>query len=81
MADVKAAIQKRGSSLSALARANGFDDSYLRAVLLRPLPRGEAIIAAFLGVKPKTIWPQRYDAKGNPKSARRRTVFMNRRTG
>ena len=70
--DVKAAVRKKGETLSGLARKFHFSDSYLRSALIRPMPRGEAIIARFLGVKPQTIWPQRYDARGRPLSASRR---------
>jgi Ner family transcriptional regulator len=70
-ADVKAAIQKRGFSLTALALLNGYSEAYLRMTLQRPMPRGEAIIARVLGVPAKLIWPDRYDANGRPRSTRR----------
>jgi Ner family transcriptional regulator len=65
--DVKAAIRKTGVSLTELALRNGLDESYIRQTLQRPLPRGEQIIAAHLGLEPKIIWPDRYDLKtGKP---------------
>lgn len=68
--DVKAAIRKRGETLTSLAEKKGFDGSYLRHVLNRPLRKGEAIIAKFLGVEPREIWPARYRAKITPKQSK-----------
>lgn len=65
-AEVKAAVQMRGETLSGLARRHGLCESYLRVTLLRPSHRGEQIIAAFLRTTPQAIWPERYDAKGKP---------------
>ncbi|MBI6262380.1 helix-turn-helix domain-containing protein, partial [Proteus mirabilis] len=45
-ADIIAALRKRGTTL-----ANA---------LSRPWPKGEKIIADFLGVAPSEIWPSRY---------------------
>jgi Ner family transcriptional regulator len=64
--DVKAAIRKQGVTLTDLARANGFGESYLRNTLMRPLYEGEQIIARFLRTPAETIWPDRYDANGKP---------------
>ena len=58
--DVKAAIRKKGQTLSSLSRMHRLSDSYLRGTLIRHRPRGEAIIASFLGVHPWDIWPERY---------------------
>lgn len=66
--DVKAAVRKTGSSLTALALANGLSESALRRALLTPWPRAQAIIAKHLGRKPQAIWPSRYDARGVPLS-------------
>jgi Ner family transcriptional regulator len=64
--DVKAAIRKRGITLTELALRNGFSESYLRNALIRPARDGELIISRFLRVKPEVIWPDRYDADGTP---------------
>lgn len=76
----------RGETLSSLARRHGFGDSYLRNVLIRPLYRGEQIIARFLGVPANQIWPARYHTDGTPKSRRarsspRRVALIRRFTG
>ncbi len=60
--DVKAAIRKRGETLSSLSLRNGRCESYLRNALYRPLYDGEQIIARFLKVAAKDIWPDRYAA-------------------
>jgi Ner family transcriptional regulator len=62
--DVKAAIRKKGLTLSALSKKHQYSDSYLRGTLIRRRPRGEEIIARFLGVSPAEIWPDRYRADG-----------------
>jgi Ner family transcriptional regulator len=69
--DVKAAVRKKGQTLSGLAKAHRLSESYLRGTLLRARPRGEQIIANFLGVAPREIWPDRYDSNGTPKPPRR----------
>jgi Ner family transcriptional regulator len=60
--DVKAAIRKKGLTLSALSRRHSYSDSYLRGTLIRHRPHGEEIIARFLGLSPAEIWPDRYRA-------------------
>lgn len=63
---VKDALAERGTNLSELARRFDFAESYLRNALYRPLHTGEQIIAKFLGVEAKEIWPDRYDDNGKP---------------
>lgn len=63
--DVKAAIRKKGSTLTALAKAHGISAQALsRAILERSSARAEIIIAEFLGVRPALIWPSRYNERG-----------------
>jgi Ner family transcriptional regulator len=62
--DVKAAIRKKGMTLTALSNKHQYSDSYLRGTLIRHRPRGEEIIARFLGVSPAEIWPERYASGG-----------------
>ncbi|WP_369308753.1 helix-turn-helix domain-containing protein [Providencia rettgeri] len=59
-ADIIAAIKKKGSSLSELSRQAGLNSSTLNNALSRRWPKGERIIAEFLGVAPTEIWPSRY---------------------
>lgn len=66
-ADVVAAVRKAGTTLSALSRQHGYHAQSLQVVLRRQWPRGERIVAARLGLRPKAIWPSRYHADGRPK--------------
>jgi Ner family transcriptional regulator len=69
-ADVLAALKKRGHSLASLSVANGYHPTAAGKALKRSWPALEAIIAAALELPPATIWPSRYDAEGQPISAR-----------
>ncbi|PSU49449.1 DNA-binding protein [Photobacterium frigidiphilum] len=62
-ADVKCALEKLGTNLSALARANDLAPATLRNVFRMRWPKGERIIADALNEKPESIWPSRYDKK------------------
>ena len=70
--DVKAAIRKKGTTLTALSDLHGYSDSYLRGTLIRHRPHGEAIIAEFLGISPADIWPERYSRQDRPRNGRSR---------
>lgn len=63
-ADIKAAIHKRGMTLSKLAVDNGLTESCVRAALLRCQPAADAVISSFLGVPLHELWPDRWDAEG-----------------
>jgi Ner family transcriptional regulator len=65
--DVKAAIRKKGQTLTSLSLLNDFSPAYLRNALRRPLFEGEQIIARFLGIAPHVIWPDRYNVDGTSK--------------
>ena len=71
--DVKAAIRKKGTTLSALSKKHQYSDSYLRGTLIRQRPHGEEIIARFLGVSPAEIWPERYRPDGTHRQGRGKT--------
>ncbi|AUZ65873.1 transcriptional regulator [Citrobacter telavivensis] len=60
--DIKAAIRKRGMTTSQLSRMNGLAESTLRNVFRNHWPKGEKIIAEFLGLKASDIWPSRYES-------------------
>lgn len=59
-ADIIAAVKKKGSSFVALSRSSGLASSTLANVLYRHWPKGERIVAEFIGVPPTVIWPERY---------------------
>jgi Ner family transcriptional regulator len=62
-ADVLAAIRKRGSTLAKLSRDNGLHERTLYNALERHWPKGEKIIADYIGMNPREIWPERYKYK------------------
>lgn len=64
---VKAAIRMRGETLASLSTAHGYEESAFSKALKRQWPTVELIIASFLDLSPKTIWPSRYDRSGRPK--------------
>lgn len=67
-ADVKAALHKRGITLSALAEAHGLKGATsLSAALVRSLPTNEKRIADALDLHPMDIWPSRYNEDGTRK--------------
>lgn len=67
-ADIKAALEKKGWSLLALAEHHGLKgSSALSHTFTRSLPKNEQRIAAAIGVLPQEIWPSRYNADGSKK--------------
>jgi Ner family transcriptional regulator len=64
-AEIRAAVKKRGLSLSRLSIANGYHPTAVGKALRQPWPRVEQIIATALGETPQTIWPSRYGLQIN----------------
>ena len=64
-ADIKAALEKRGWSLSKLSRAHGYKRGSAAKALYHPWPRMERIIAKVLDLEPWQIWPSRYNDSGS----------------
>jgi len=62
--DVKAAVRKRGTTLTKLSTDHGYNPDAAGKALKTPWAQLEQIIADFLGVQPNKIWPQRYNAQG-----------------
>ena len=69
-ADIKAALEKRGLSLSRLSRQHNFCRTACALALSMPWPRMEHIIADALDLPPQLIWPSRYHDDGTPKRGR-----------
>ncbi|ELY2859257.1 transcriptional regulator [Enterobacter quasiroggenkampii] len=59
-ADILAAIKKRGGTLAQLSRDNGLHERTLYNALERHWPKGERIIADYIGEEVQDIWPERY---------------------
>jgi Ner family transcriptional regulator len=65
-ADVKAALKKRGLTLSALSRNHGYHPSAAGIAIRSGWPELERIIAEALGTTPRVMWPSRYTEDGVP---------------
>ena len=65
--DIKAALEKRGLTLSGLDRANGLPEGTCSAALRKPHPKGEAVISSAMEVSPPELWPSRYETDGTRK--------------
>ena len=55
-----AAIREKGSTLAQLSIDAGLHPRTLGNALERKYPKGEKIIADFIGIPPQEIWPDRY---------------------
>ena len=56
-----AMIQEKGKTLSQLSVEAGLHPRTLGNALDRKYPKGEKIIADFIGKTPEVIWPTRYE--------------------
>ncbi len=63
--EIKAAIGRKGMTLTGLARSEGISTSACRASLIKPSPAGDQAISRFIDVPLHVLWPDRYDANGN----------------
>lgn len=63
---IKYQLRLKGYSLAALGRTLGLSRYAPVLALRQPYPRIEQAIADILGMEPAAIWPERYDADGNP---------------
>ena len=68
--DVKAAIRKTGISLVALGNRVGVPGCTIRKCLYVPCPKGNRVVAAYLGRRLHELWPEWYDETGDRISAR-----------
>lgn len=67
-ADIKAALDKKGWTLRALAAHHGLSSSTpLSHTFLRSYPLNEKRIADAIGVPVEQIWPSRYFPDGTPR--------------
>jgi Ner family transcriptional regulator len=61
---ILAAIKRKQSNLTELARSAGLNDSACRTSLTRAFPAADKVISDFLGVPLHELWPDRYEATG-----------------
>ncbi|HID49175.1 MAG TPA: transcriptional regulator [Chromatiales bacterium] len=76
-ADIKAALEKAGWSLSRLSIHHGYASrTTLKYALRKPWPKGERLIAEAIGMDPATIWPSRYpkDSAGRASASLEKTA-------
>jgi Ner family transcriptional regulator len=66
-ADIKAALQKKGWTIRALAAQHGVSGTTISHTFLRSYPINERRIADAIGVPPQHIWPTRYNEDGSMK--------------
>lgn len=57
---IKYQLRINGSSFSAIAREHQVTRQAVQMVTYQSLPKWEEIIASKIGLKPSTIWPERY---------------------
>lgn len=79
-ARIKMELEVRGWSLASLSREHGYSPTAAGRALRTTWPHMEQVIAEALGVEPRIIWPDRYDANGVPQKykARRKAVKENK---
>lgn len=63
-ADIRAAVQKRGSTLKAVAQQAGLNAAACRLALRDRHIGGEQAIAAFLAIPLWDLWPDRWSPAG-----------------
>ncbi len=68
---VKGAVEKRGGSLAAIARAAGLHESSCRGALRYPIPAANHAIADYLGSSVHELWPDWFDEQGIPRPGMR----------
>ena len=67
-ADIKAALNKKNTTLAGIARAYGLTGSTsLSSTFTRSYPLNEQRIADAIGIHPMVIWPSRYNTDGTRK--------------
>lgn len=57
---IRAEVTRRGGTLTGIALAAGLNEGACRQALTRRHIAGEKALAAFLGMKPEKLWPERY---------------------
>ena len=62
---ILAAVKRKGSNLTALARGAGLQPSACRTSLTRAFPAADKVISDFLGVSLNELWPDRYLSDGS----------------
>lgn len=64
--DIQAEIRKRGSTLAELSRQHGLNRGTLQTVFYKRYPKGQAIVADFIGRTLHELWPNWYGPDNEP---------------
>lgn len=75
--DIKAALGKKGYSMTRVGVENGYHKVSPFDALRKSWPAMERIIADIIGVEPWVIWPSRYDEFHQPLRKRQRSSSRN----
>ncbi|MBU9121788.1 helix-turn-helix domain-containing protein [Burkholderia multivorans] len=75
-ADIKALIEKRGQTMSGVARAFGIPESNVRNALTRPVLSGEIAISTFVQLPAHELWPDRWTPEGRRIRPRYRDKYI-----
>ena len=65
--DILAAIRKRGETVASLNRLHGYKPGVLRTVFYKRFPKGQRIVADFIGVPVEELWPAWFGPGGTLK--------------
>lgn len=63
---IEAEVKRRNKRLADLAVSAGVHQSTVTRARFRIIPRGNRIIAKFLGLEVHELWPEWFDVDGNP---------------
>ncbi|AZC95318.1 helix-turn-helix domain-containing protein [Pseudomonas chlororaphis] len=74
---IKYQLRIKGTSLAILARGLGVSDTAVKNAKRTAYPRMERAIAKALGLKPIDLWPERWNADGNPHRIRSQRAEKN----
>lgn len=77
--EIKAMIRKRGITLEGLSQTLGYSRQAVGVALLKPWPRLQQQIAAYLNTTTHQLWPHWYAADGT--CTARRRADASRRAG
>ena len=64
-ADIKALIEKQGSTLEQISLNAGLGRSAISVAFKKPYTKGEIALATFLNIPVQYVFPTRWDIKGN----------------
>lgn len=79
--DIKAAVRKKGTTLTKLATDHGLKEGACRLALLGRHRQGESLIAGYLGIPLWELWPGRWRKSSDGRTAVRIDHRKKFRTG